>query len=142
MTLTLAQDDVTSAPVGAQSGATVGGTESTTTQDSTKIGADTAKSRPGSGMDLTVFLPLIVLMAIVMIFSSRGQKKERKKHADMLSTLKKGDKVKTVGGILGTVVEVRDSEVVLKVDENANTRLRFARAAIQTIMTEDKEASS
>jgi len=56
----------------------------------------------------------------------------------MLAALKKGDKVQTAGGILGTVVEVRDSEVVVKVDENANTRLRFARSAIQAVLDDQK----
>jgi preprotein translocase subunit YajC len=49
----------------------------------------------------------------------------------MLSALAKGDKVTSIGGICGTVVEVRDDELVVKVDENNNMRLRFARWAIR-----------
>jgi len=78
----------------------------------------------------------IVLMW-VMIFLP--QRRERKKHAAMLSQLKKGDRVQTIGGVLGTVVEVRDREIILKVDEANNTRMRFTRAAVQGILEEAKE---
>ena len=55
----------------------------------------------------------------------------------MLATLAKGAKVTTVGGVLGTVVEVRDEEVVVKVDENSNTRMRFAKSAINAVTAEE-----
>ena len=54
----------------------------------------------------------------------------------MLAALAKGDKIQTSGGIIGSVVEVRESEVIVKVDENANTRIRFARSAVQTVLGE------
>jgi preprotein translocase subunit YajC len=68
------------------------------------------------------------------------QRREKKRRAQMLDALKKGDRIQTIGGILGTVVEVREQEVVIKVDENNNTKLHFARAAIQTILPEGKTA--
>ena len=52
----------------------------------------------------------------------------------LLSSLKKQDRVLTIGGLIGTVVEVRDDEVVLKIDENANTRARFTKNAIQQVL--------
>jgi preprotein translocase subunit YajC len=55
----------------------------------------------------------------------------------MLSQLKRGDRVQTIGGILGTVVEARESEVVLKVDESANTKIRFSRSAIHRVLDEE-----
>lgn len=48
--------------------------------------------------------------------------------------LKKNDKVLTIGGILGTVFEVRDNEVVLIVDEVSRSKLRVTRPSIQTII--------
>ena len=87
------------------------------------------------------WLPLLFLLMLVVMFvvMSGGQRKEKKKREAMLKALKKGDRIQTIGGILGSIVEVRDTEVVVKVDENANTRLRFARSAIQAVL-EDNQA--
>jgi len=87
-------------------------------------------NKQGPGGLLWMLLPL----ALVFLMLSMGNRKEKKKKARMMSALSKGDKVQTVGGVLGTVVEVRDEEVIVKVDENANTRLRFTRSAIQSIL--------
>lgn len=92
---------------------------------------------PPAKPDMTFMWILIIGLVVFWIFVTSGQRKEKKKRAAMLSALKKGDRVQTVGGVLGTVVEVRENEVVVKVDENSNTRMRFARSAIQGVM-EDK----
>ncbi|BAM04523.1 YajC family protein [Phycisphaera mikurensis NBRC 102666] len=82
------------------------------------------------------FLLIIGGMFLVMIFFSiTSGRKEKKKKAELLASLAKGSKVQTVGGILGTVVEVRDDELVVKVDENSNTRLRFAKSAVTTVLS-------
>ena len=47
-----------------------------------------------------------------------------------------------IGGILGTVVEARDTDVLLKVDESSNTKIRFSRNAIHRVVDEDKTADS
>jgi len=55
----------------------------------------------------------------------------------MLSALKKGDKVVTIGGIHGTIQSVREQSVVVKVDEN--TKIEFNRSAISNIASAAKE---
>lgn len=83
-------------------------------------------------------LALIVGVFVIMMYTgSRGRKNEQKQRDSMLTNMKRGDRVETIGGILGAVVEVRDTEVVLKVDEGSNTKIKFARAAIKKVMTED-----
>lgn len=90
-----------------------------------------------------MFLPLIVVMLVFFVWSSsKTKKQEQKKRDDMLANMKRGDRVMTAGGILGSVVEVRDSEVVLKVDESSNTKIKFTRDAIKRVMTEDEPAAS
>ncbi|MCK4871908.1 MAG: preprotein translocase subunit YajC [Phycisphaerales bacterium] len=79
----------------------------------------------------------IILIVMLMIFSSSGQKKEKRRRAAMLAAISKHDKVQTVGGVIGSVVEVKDAEIVLKVDEATNTKMRFARSAIQRILTDN-----
>ena len=56
----------------------------------------------------------------------------------MLDNLKRGDRVQTIGGIIGTVVEARETEVVVKVDETNNTKIRFARKAITRVLEDDE----
>lgn len=134
LTLVLAQDAPADRPVAPDN---IDAVAIESQQDSsTPLAGDApnATSRPGGSM-LIWLLPL----ALVFFMLSMGGRKEKKKHAKLMAALSKGDKVKTVGGILGTIVEVRDDEVVVKVDENANTRLHFARSAIQAIL-ESKNA--
>lgn len=83
------------------------------------------------GMMLPLVFGLIIFMMITSMLSGR---KEKKKRASMLEALKKRDRVQTYGGIIGTVVEMKDDELVLKVDEGSNTRIRFARSAIQQVI--------
>lgn len=85
---------------------------------------------------------LLLVFVIVIFFSSWSQKKERKKHQALIAQIKKGSRVRTAGGILGTVVDTRDTEVTLKVDENSNTRLRVLRTAIAAVVDEPGEAES
>jgi preprotein translocase subunit YajC len=89
--------------------------------------------------------PLFALMigfAVLMIFSSRTKKNEQKKVQSMLDQLKKGDRIQTIGGILGTVVEARENEVLVKVDETNNTKLRFSRKAIHRVIEDDAAANA
>ncbi len=95
-------------------------------------------SSPFGGSMIWIFVLVLVVM---WVFLMGGQRKEKKKRAALLAALTKGDKVQTIGGILGTVVEVRDSEVVVKVDENSNARLRFSRSAIQSVLHSDAEST-
>lgn len=77
-------------------------------------------------------LPVMLGALLLLLFwSSRSRKKQEAKRQQMLAALKKGDKVTSIGGIVGTIIEVRDDEVVVKVDETNNVRMRFARWAIR-----------
>jgi preprotein translocase subunit YajC len=86
--------------------------------------------------------PLMVGVLILYLFVFRSKRQQDKKRSDMLSTLKRGDRVQTIGGILGTVVEARDTDVLLKVDESSNTKIRFSRSAIHRVIEEEKNAEA
>jgi len=83
-------------------------------------------------------IPLIVFFLILYMFLFRGKKTGDKKRQDQLSLLKKGDRIQTIGGILGTVVSVDDSQVLVKVDETSNTKITFSRSAIHRVIEEEK----
>lgn len=133
-TLVLAQESDSPPPRASDSQDT-----SATTETTGESGSQTGDTSGGTGNG-TPSAPMSNLwiwmlpLALVFIMLSMGGRKEKKKHAALMAALGKGDKVRTAGGILGTVVEVRDEEIIVKVDENANTRLRFARTAISSII--------
>lgn len=85
------------------------------------------------------WFPLILAMGVLYFFVFRSKSKQEKQRTEMLSALKKGDRIQTIGGILGTVVEVGDDEVVVKVDESTNTKLTFSRNAIHRVREEAKK---
>lgn len=84
-----------------------------------------------------IFLIAFALLAMVIVTSMTGRK-EKKRRAELLSSIKKYDRVQTLGGIIGTILELGESEVVLRVDEATDTRIRFARSAIQGVVKEAK----
>jgi len=83
------------------------------------------------------FGPIIVIFYFLII---RPQKKRDKDTKEMLASIKKGDKVVSIGGIHGTVVVVKETTVVVKVDDN--TRLEFSRSAISSIVNRKAETAS
>jgi preprotein translocase subunit YajC len=84
---------------------------------------------------------LMVLMLLVFyVFMIKNKKGQDRKRQDMLTQLKRGDRIQTIGGILGTVVEAREDEVLVKVDESSNTKIRFTRNAIHRVVDTDKTA--
>jgi preprotein translocase subunit YajC len=93
---------------------------------------------PAGGGSFMVML--IVLMGAMILFSFVSARREKKKREQLLGNIKKHDKVLTVGGILGSVVELKDDSVVLKVDETSNTRITFAKSAISQVMPQDSAA--
>ena len=83
---------------------------------------------------------MMVLLGAMILFSVMSGRREKKKRADLLGSIKKHDKVLTIGGVMGTVVEMKDDAVVLKVDETSNTRITFSKSAISQVIAQDAAA--
>ena len=90
----------------------------------------------GPGAFMT-FLPFIAIIAIFYFLIIRPQSKKQKETQKMLSALKKGDKIVTVGGIHGTIQTVDEHSIILKVDDN--TKIKFSRSAVSSIVSPGKE---
>ena len=80
---------------------------------------------------LSLLLPFVLMFAVFYFLLIRPQQKRQKQRNEMLNNLKKGDKVVTIGGLHGTIAELTDDTVVLRV--NDVTKLTFNRAAIDTV---------
>lgn len=78
-------------------------------------------------LTLWLLLPLLILMFLMFFRAPQKQKQQRKK---LEQSLEKNDKVLTIGGIIGTIVDLKDDEITLKVDENNNTKIKVRRSAI------------
>jgi len=89
--------------------------------------------RPQSFLQKNFIWIMLAVLVFMWFFMGRGRRKKEAQRKAMLAALGKGDKVTSIGGIVGTVVEVRDDEVTIKVDETNNIRMRFARWAIRGI---------
>jgi preprotein translocase subunit YajC len=86
---------------------------------------------------LMQFLPLILIFVAFYFFLIRPQQKQQKKRQAMLASLKKGDKVVTIGGLHGSVVDLTEEKVTLKVSDN--TRLVFERSAVNAVLNREVE---
>ena len=85
----------------------------------------------GSGGGLGSFLPLILMVAIFYFLLIRPQQKRAKQRNAMLGSVKKGDQIVTIGGIHGTVMELREDTVVISVSEN--TKITIEKQAINQV---------
>lgn len=88
-----------------------------------------------AGFDLISLMPLLLIFVVFYFLLIRPQQKKMKAHRDLIATLKRGDKVLTSGGIIGTVVKVEEGEDVLLVEIAKDIRVRVARGTISELLT-------
>ena len=90
--------------------------------------APAAGAQQGGASSMSFWLMMIAIFGIMYFFMIRPQRKQQKELEQFRNALHKGDKVITAGGIYGTVDEVKDRYVVLKVD--GETKLRVDKSSI------------
>ncbi|MDO7908081.1 preprotein translocase subunit YajC [Paenibacillus sp. JX-17] len=99
----------------------------------------TAAASGGAGSIVQLIWPFVLMFAIFYFLLIRPQQKKQKQRASMLNAMKKGDKAVTIGGLHGTIVEITDDIVVLRV--NDVTKLTFDRSAISTSISHSTESA-
>lgn len=77
-------------------------------------------------------LPMILIFVVFYFFLIRPQRKKDKQVKDMLANLKNGDRVCTIGGIYGTIINIKDDTITLSVG-NDNVKLVVARWGIRNV---------
>jgi preprotein translocase subunit YajC len=137
----LAQADGTDS----SSGISVGPEEDSQPQEQTTTTTDQPdQDQPGTtdrpslfgGYEQFIFIGLMLVMMYLILF--RGPRKKQQQHKQMIQALAKNDKVQTIGGIIGTVVDIKDQEITLKIDESNNTKMKILRSAISRNVSKDK----
>lgn len=87
---------------------------------------------------VTIWLPIGVIFYLLLI---RPQRVEQQKRQAMLDAVKKNDRVVTIGGIYGVVVNVQreSDEITLRVDEGNNTRIRVTVGAVARVIRDESD---
>jgi preprotein translocase subunit YajC len=100
----------------------------------TPLFAQAKQGSPLSGMG--GLLPMLLFMFVIIYFMMiRPEQRKQKERQKLLSAVKKGDKVLTAGGIYGTVGNVKETTVMVKVADD--TVIEFAKSAITTVINND-----
>ncbi|MBU3758597.1 MAG: preprotein translocase subunit YajC [Candidatus Omnitrophica bacterium] len=85
---------------------------------------------------LSLFFPFILVFAVMYFFILRPQQKQRRELQQMVEALKKGDRVETIGGIIGTIAGIQKDYVVLKTGDSDNTKMEVLKTAISALRKE------
>ena len=103
--------------------------------------AQAAAGAPGGGMESLMSLaPLVLIFVVFYFLLIRPQQKKLKEHKSMLDALRRGDKVVTGGGIVGTIVKVADDEATVEIAETV--RVRVLRSTITSVLAKTEPAKA
>ena len=99
------------------------------------------EQQPGANYNWLIMMALVFGVFYLLVWrpQSKKRKDEEKKRKDMLTSLQKSAHVVTIGGIHGIVSSVSDDEVVLKIDEKSDVRMRVSRSAIHQVIGPEGE---
>ena len=87
-----------------------------------------------AGNPMMQFLPLMIIMFAVMYFLIiRPQKTKEKKRLEMISNIRKQDRIVTVGGVHGVVVSVKENEIIVRVDDAKDVKLKIDKSAVTSV---------
>ena len=92
----------------------------------------------GSGSPVMTFVMLGAMVLIFYLFILRPQQKKQKDRMKLLESVKKGDKVVTIGGEHGTVVGVEEKTLLVQIADNV--KVKFDRSAVSTILREGEDS--
>ena len=82
-----------------------------------------AAAPAAQGSSWSMWIMLALIFVVMWFFMIRPQRKQQKELQNFRDSLKKGDKVVTIGGIFGTVCEIMEESVLIEVDNNVKIRV-------------------
>jgi preprotein translocase subunit YajC len=84
------------------------------------------------GQGTATIINILMVVAIFYFLLILPQRRERKRHAEMLAALRPGDSVATAGGVIGEIVQLKDDQVTLK---SGDARVVVEKSKIARVMT-------
>ena len=106
----------------------------TTTVPSDSNAPPTRTPRPFGG---TTWIWIVLMFVLMYFLLFRGPQKQKQQRKQLVQSLRKNDRVQTIGGIIGTIVDIKGDEITLKVDESNNTKIKVASTAIGKNISKD-----
>ena len=86
------------------------------------------------GNPMMQFLPLMIIMFAVMYFLIiRPQKQKEKKRKEMIANVRKQDRIVTAGGVHGVVVSVKENEVIVRIDDTKDVKIKVDKSALTSV---------
>jgi preprotein translocase subunit YajC len=92
-----------------------------------------------AGPSLVSFLPFVLIFVLFYVLMILPQQRQRKKHQAMLNALKKGDRVVTSSGLIGSVTNIHDDVVTLQIADNVKVKL--LRSAVASLRADGESGS-
>ena len=101
----------------------------------------TAAATAAGGMASSIIM-IVVMVAVFYFLLIRPQRKKDKAVKDMLAALKKGDRICTIGGFYGTIVDMKEDNITLSMGSLENTVVvaRWAIRSVENVATENDES--
>jgi preprotein translocase subunit YajC len=105
--------------------------------------AQTTEAAKSSGPlgDIGFFVPLVLVFIVMWFFMIRPQQKKQKEHQAMIRAAKRGDRIVTSGGIVGTITKAGDADNEVEVEIAKDVKIRVMRHAITDIVNRNPEAA-
>ncbi len=99
-----------------------------------------AQASGGADGGFATLLPLVLIFVVFYFLLIRPQQKRAKQHREMLGTVRRGDKIVTGGGIMGTVTKVvNDDELAVEIAEGI--KIRVQRSLVASVQSKSQPAS-
>ena len=93
-------------------------------------------AQPAQGGGWSMWVMLLLIFVVMWFFMIRPQRKQQKELENFRNALQKGDKVVTIGGIFGTVAEIKEDSVLIEVDNGV--KIRVSKQALVKDFTEQQ----
>ena len=85
----------------------------------------------GSASMMSLMLPLVLMIALMYFLMIRPENKRKKQAEEMRNSLKKGDQITTIGGIIGKIVQVTDETIIIETSDD-RVRMELTKWAVST----------
>ena len=105
-----------------------------------RIIATATDASAGSMGGTTMLIMMVGLFAVMYFMVIRPENKKKKEQEALRNSLHKGDKITTIGGIMGKIVDIKDDKIILEIGED-QVRLEMQKWAVMTNHTAEKEKS-
>ena len=85
----------------------------------------------GSASMMSLLIPLVLMIALMYFLMIRPENKRKKQAEEMRNSLKKGDQITTIGGIVGKIVQVTDENIIIETSDD-RVRMELTKWAVST----------